>query len=324
LIEQAGAEPRISVQPGARVSIFDRCGTPDVPVRVVVIEVRPRDGPEGGDPIATLIVERTEKRAPPGSWDRSTLTLRYRVVAGPRDTRIRGSRFDASHVPGRGVVGLTSDDPGRGALFLDLPGLEGNRIGTYLMDAVVRWARGWPEADVATVRLLAGQAHDGNRERRNRFYEQFGLVFDWDDDERRSGRSRPMKAGDLTPTEAWKRNITELPFIDWIHRVQDRQAELQRRAVLAELRVERQGEWIRAESGRAGRVRRILVGGALVAGAVVGFLLGAGPGAPPWAAAGVPTPASADERAPVHRRSGHLGTVSAPTSPTPSRRAGQV
>ena len=104
----------------------------------------------------------------------------------------------------------------KGAVFLDLPGLDGQRIGTYLMNEIVQCVQQWPEATVNGIELLAGQAHGDNKARRNWFYEQFGLVFDYTDPEHREGRSRPMLAGALVKVETWKQNITEHRMLDYL------------------------------------------------------------------------------------------------------------
>ena len=54
------------------------------------------------------------------------------------------------------------------------------------------------------------------KSRRNWFYEQFGLVFDYTDPEHREGRSRPMLAGALVKVETWKQNITEHRMLDYL------------------------------------------------------------------------------------------------------------
>lgn len=96
-----------------------------------------------------------------------------------------------------------------------MPGLEGHRIGTYLMNEIVRWVLCWPEAIVNPVELVSWQADDENKERRNKFYEQFGLIFDYADQGRQAGLSRPMPAKMLTPVETWKQNITEHRMLDY-------------------------------------------------------------------------------------------------------------
>lgn len=106
-------------------------------------------------------------------------------------------------------VSLTcSSATSKGAVFMDLPGMQGNRVGTYLMNEIVKWAQQWPTASVNPITLDAAQGYAENKQRRNQFYEQFGLVFDYLDTEKKSGESRPMIAETLKTVDTWKQNIT--------------------------------------------------------------------------------------------------------------------
>lgn len=185
--------------------------------RVQVLEIRDREQP-AGKPIAWLMVERQEtcRRDTPNSpVYEASIRLTYELVT------LKSSLHKAAHgdFSGRfsmfhehGAVALSS-----GGVFLDLPGLDGQRIGTYLMNEIVTWVKRWPEASVNSVTLRAEQAHDlGNKERRNQFWEQFGLVFDYDDPRREAGCSRPMLAKDLNQVETWKQNITEWRMHDYL------------------------------------------------------------------------------------------------------------
>lgn len=116
------------------------------------------------------------------------------------------------------LVALTGSITG-GAVFLDLPGLEGQHIGTYLMNEIVGWAMQLPDASVRPISLVDSQAGDANRERRNRFYEQFGIEFDYVDARRRVGQSREMLASKLTMTQAWAENITVIPMDEFLQRL---------------------------------------------------------------------------------------------------------
>ena len=72
-------------------------------------------------------------------------------------------RFDGSYSRNFNSVSLTSTSMSKGAVFLDLPGLDGQRIGTYLMNEIVQWVQQWPETTVNSIELLAGQAHGDNK-----------------------------------------------------------------------------------------------------------------------------------------------------------------
>lgn len=187
---------------------------------VLVLTVRPVHNPEL-PPIAHLLVERRELKrlSPNNEATESSLELCYQLLGTTRGVGISGC-FGAHYMPGRdgAKTRLTTAHGGMfGAVFLDLPGLEGNRIGTYLMNEIVLWAKQWPDASIGTIELTSGQAGDSNRERRNRFYEQFNIEFDYDDEEHRSGKSRPLKAAQLTTTDAWQRNITLTSVVDFVN-----------------------------------------------------------------------------------------------------------
>ena len=68
--------------------------------------------------------------------------------------------------------------------FITIPcELQGRRIGTWVMDEIVSWAKQWPNARVEPIRLQKAQATDDNKHRRNRFYNQFGFQFDLEAEE---------------------------------------------------------------------------------------------------------------------------------------------
>jgi GNAT superfamily N-acetyltransferase len=188
--------------------------------RIQVLEIRDR-GQVDGEPLAWLLVEREEtyRRDPTdNSIYEASICLHYERIL-PKCDRYRGvgkGRFDGSYSKRDNMVSLTSASPGGGAVFLDLPGLYGQRIGTYLFNEIVTWAQYWPEATVYSVTLLAGQAGEDNKARRNRFYEQFGLVFEYADPEHREGKSLPMLVKALMPVETWKANIKERQALDYI------------------------------------------------------------------------------------------------------------
>lgn len=192
--------------------------------RILVLEVRRPDRPEKG-PVAWLVVERNETSrrddTRDGSVYEASIELSYRCIPSPffLHDGLTG-RFNGSYSKVFGSVSLTSSSlASGGAVFLDLPGLEGHRIGTYLMNEIVMWAQRWPEAMVNTIHLLPHQAEGRNKDRRNRFYEQFGLVFDYSDAEHREGFSRPILAKELTPVETWKINVTEHRMLDYLAKV---------------------------------------------------------------------------------------------------------
>lgn len=105
-------------------------------------------------------------------------------------------------------LSLTAGHLGRGSIYLPEE-LRGRHLGTFAMSEVVRWAQQWPEAAIESITLADGDGDPENKERRNRFYEQFGLRFTYDDERRKAGRSLPMTAADLVDTGAWEGQVKE-------------------------------------------------------------------------------------------------------------------
>lgn len=187
--------------------------------RILVLEIKDKDRPDD-KALGWVLVEREEtyRRDPrDGTIYEASIRLSYQRITAKFSHRDSGKgRFDGSYSRNFNAVSLTSTSMSKGAVFLDLPGLDGQRIGTYLMNEIVQWVQQWPEATVNGIELLAGQGHGDNKARRNWFYEQFGLVFDYTDPEHREGRSRPMLAGALVKVETWKQNITEHRMLDYL------------------------------------------------------------------------------------------------------------
>lgn len=67
-----------------------------------------------------------------------------------------------------------------------------------------------------TVSLSPVDGSSENKDRRNRFYEQFGLQFNYSDPDLRGGVSQPMPASDLQPVDALKDYVQILTVSDFI------------------------------------------------------------------------------------------------------------
>jgi hypothetical protein len=124
---------------------------------LVVLEVRRRCRADG-DVVARLLVEREEAHDPAGQdgpADTAPLRLSYKKIPamsfGP--ARFSGC-FDASYSRTQKRGSPVSPSMTMGAVHLDLPGLEGHRIGTYLLNEVVQWVKRWPDAHVNSISLL--------------------------------------------------------------------------------------------------------------------------------------------------------------------------
>jgi GNAT superfamily N-acetyltransferase len=172
-----------------------------------MLEVRDREFPDRH--LAWIRVELTETRDldEAGTVFRGGLTLACRVESSRRWGH-GNATFEAGYCSLENAVKLTSTSMMSGAVFFDPPGLRGNRVGTYLMDQIVHWVRQWPDASVIPITLVAGQGRGADGLRRNRFYEQFGIEFDYTTPEKLAGESRPMLAGKLRQSQAWMENIS--------------------------------------------------------------------------------------------------------------------
>lgn len=96
-------------------------------------------------------------------------------------------------------VSITGDD-----VILNAP--RGMRIGSLLMNEVVKWVKQWPDAKVNRITIIEGDASEENKDRRNRFYERFGVVFSYRDDKKEAGRSVPMRVSQLTENDSFLKN----------------------------------------------------------------------------------------------------------------------
>lgn len=187
------------------------------PPRLSVLSVRGREAPHML--LAHVFVEAEERRVEvDGALSKASLELHHELIVAKHSNMAgHGTSFGASYSASQNLVCLTSTNCARGAVFMDLPGLKGQRVGTYLMDRLVAWAQQWPDAEVLPVELLGSDASEKNKERRNRFYEQFGLVFDYADPiTKQAGRSRPMRVRELRRTEAWRANIEVLQVHEYL------------------------------------------------------------------------------------------------------------
>nr|WP_298411700.1 hypothetical protein [uncultured Halomonas sp.] len=169
--------------------------------RIFVLRLKPLDK---GKEVA-LLVEREERLSRhEGEVTEASLSFHYQVVSDEVLSRQHeGGEFSASYdawILGRPHVRLTSTSIAEGGYcVVDPDWLAGRGLGTFFMNEIVRWVQQWPEAHVMPVKLLASDAQRDNKRRRNRFYENFGLAFEYEDERRVAGQSAPMLSRELTP-----------------------------------------------------------------------------------------------------------------------------
>lgn len=187
--------------------------------RILVLEIRDKERADESA-LGWIVVEREEVyvRDPlDGQICEASIRLSYQRITARHSSYESGhGQFDGSYSRLLNTASLTSSSVTNGAVFLGLPELYGQRVGTYLMNVIVEWVKQWPDAEVNPIKLLTGQARGDNKARRNRFYEQFGLIFDYLDPGQREGVSLPMQVRALSVVETWKSNIFEHRMFDYL------------------------------------------------------------------------------------------------------------
>ncbi len=240
---------------------------------VCVLEVRAVDQPEGIAPLAWLMVERCVefRHDANGALRAAKICMSCRVIDKQFSRKEhRTTYFHGAYDPSFGMVSLTASSVTTGGyVVIENSYLKGHRIGTYLMNEIVKWVQQWPEATVNTVTLLSSQSDSVNKARRNRIYEQFGLLFDYDDPEQTKGSSREMLVKQLNAVDTWKKNISVHSMQDYLARVlfesENFSFELaQRDRAVKELIVERRGSEARPIRWALGQIFRLHPGKAVV------------------------------------------------------------
>lgn len=227
---------------------------------VRVLEIRGRQ--DASKILYRLLIIREETRSDIGA----ALALSY-IQLDTRNGGMNNHRFRGEYEKwqdGTERVSITG-----GSVMLDLAHLRGFHLGTYLQDEVVRWAKQWPNAAIRRIWLSPVDSQDENRERRNRFYEQFGIQFDYAE-ERKSGTSTPMLASALKPVDrvVWERDITECELVAFIRDQSDRIERLRRANSVLGLREENISKSLDEAQKSMARLWRAVVVMALI----VGFL----------------------------------------------------
>lgn len=160
---------------------------------------------QSGKVVKKLLIEHVEKTEydANGEVEKADLCVRYRVIGAALSAgRNLTYKFSACYDGRRGKSGcirLTgSSNTGR-AIYLDPCDLRGNRVGSFMMNEIVNWARNWPDAQIERIHLSVNQASEDNKDRRNKFYEQFGIQFNYTDTTKAEGYSCVMQARSLNP-----------------------------------------------------------------------------------------------------------------------------
>jgi GNAT superfamily N-acetyltransferase len=196
-----------------------------------ILEVRKRDKPDD-PPFVWLLVDceefflydvNNEVQEAWISFDYKTFSYYDYSFSG----QFEGGFSRIHHSNGPRVSLSSKTTTTKGDIIIRRENLQGHRIGTYFFNEIVKWAKQWHGANTNSMLLVKGDAlTDEERTRRNRFYERFGIIIDFEDSEKRAGVSRVMPVDALTPVDTWTQNIKEISLTDFIYAFSHLQFEL--------------------------------------------------------------------------------------------------
>ncbi|MBB1525566.1 GNAT family N-acetyltransferase [Pectobacterium carotovorum subsp. carotovorum] len=186
-----------------------------------ILHIYERDNPDKY--WKSFLVETIYKNKKIGNEHSDLITLYFRCVGEKQDPELC---FRATHTilkNDNNVIVSETISLTCGSLGIWHNSYKGNRLGRWLFNEIVIWAKNWPNADVNSIRLGPQDATEDNLERRNKMYTKVGLEFDYDDNENRTGRSREMKASKLIALSSWKKenggNINLQNIDDYINKL---------------------------------------------------------------------------------------------------------
>lgn len=193
-----------------------------------LIEVAPRPGATGD--IIYLLVERSESIEYVENSKEihsASVQFSYQQVLPNFSFKSSGNApFTASYSKTRNRVSLTSSIVASGAVFLDPEGLRGRGIGTYLMNEIIGWVKSWPDAHVNEIELL-DETDEDNRLRRNKFYQQFGIQFEWEDlTKQGAANALPMLVNQLQQVDTFNSFIKQHNIDDFLGNLTDENYQL--------------------------------------------------------------------------------------------------
>jgi GNAT superfamily N-acetyltransferase len=180
-----------------------------------VLQIRKPDATAQAPIAATLLIQRYEEHQydSEGGLASASIVLKYQRLGGASEFISRGS-FQGRMGGYPFEVSVTG-----GSVMIGDESLRGIRLGSYLFNEVIVWAKQWPDLPVARIRVSSVDADERNLERRNRFYAGAGINFEWSTPEMREGFSLPMFAHELVtrpsgPEGPWS-NVEAIEIAKW-------------------------------------------------------------------------------------------------------------
>lgn len=160
-----------------------------------------------------------------GDVSEAHIKIKYCVIknSGSCSSSLDFNYFDGyfkSHVTGP-IASITG-----GAVFIDPESCRGLKIGSFFMNQVITWVKGFKNAAVNPIELSETQSYGDNKDRRNRFYEQFGIEFNFNCKDGLSGVSRPIMSHSLKSTNSWQQNIEVINHADIAKEIINQNLEL--------------------------------------------------------------------------------------------------
>lgn len=149
------------------------------------------------------------------------------------DLNIRLVTAGASHrdmTPGAEIMSMRGHASGYGSRTVNFSDgyivvedpWKGLRIGTYMMNRLVIWAKeNYPDYQPVGIRLGVNQAVNAEwRQRRNKFYGRFNFRFNWNGDDQVEGSlCEDQFVKDLRTTDLWKGLIEEFAVEDGLRMI---------------------------------------------------------------------------------------------------------
>ncbi|MEQ9924936.1 GNAT family N-acetyltransferase [Pectobacterium brasiliense] len=204
-----------------------------------ILHIYERDNPDKY--WKSFLIETIYKNKNIGNEHNDLITLYFRCVGEKQDPELSFRAIHTILKNDNNVIVLETISLTCGSLGIWHKNYKGNRLGRWLFNEIVTWAKQWPNADVNSIRLGPKDATEDNLERRNKMYTGAGLEFDDDDNENRTGRSREMKASKLIVLSSWKKenggNIVIQNIDDYINELIKENESLKREMENKKLRI---------------------------------------------------------------------------------------
>ena len=166
-----------------------------------------------------------------------------------------------------------------GNMYLDADA-RGLHIGTYVQNEVVRWAIDQQlPGTIAPITLISGDATTAeDRDRRNRFYEQFGITFDWQPPvkgiSRAAGSSPPSLSIASLRTLASVKGIRAFDYSQALLMLAQRMSHAEATAAEAVEAHAQARNWYQQNLATERRTRRIVLAVAILLAMAFGYALG--------------------------------------------------